>query len=273
MKKWIPVLFFVVALKTNAQTVLNNAIITAKVETQREMSGDNEGMMIRTPGDTEVKILLKDSMSKILTSNEMFNSIILVDRKAGTVTNLNESMGEKTGYITTALDREDQKRRMDSTAKANAEAGMPNGAMVIRVGGPSNVKSISYVDETKEINGIQCKKAIAIVGNPEGEDTKVTVWYSDAYQMPKNVSSGRGVMNFTGLNGLPIEYQMIRTMQLGSNEMTLTTTYQVKEIKTNATIDDKEFTIPKGYKVKSYAEWLKDNPGGMPQPRMMMRAG
>jgi hypothetical protein len=262
-------------LISNAQQVeLNNVIINAITETQTESDGESNGMTMRGPGETKTKIVIKDSMVKTEVNTSFMNSIILSNTASKTITTLTESQGEKNGYITTEADRKDLKRRADSAQKANEGNAAPSGAMVMRMGGPSSVKEINYTADTKTINNIECKKALVTMKGNDGVETKMEVWYTDAYMLPEGTLNGvRGVMNFGNLNGLPIQYTTQRKMNIMNSEVTMTTTYTVTEIKQNAKIEAKEFEVPKGYKIKSYEQWVKDNPGGNQPVRMMMRAG
>jgi hypothetical protein len=260
----------------NAQSVLNNVIIKAKMETVREGGNDDDGgMRMMGNNETEMAIYIRDSMTKVTTRNAFMNNITITDKATGISTILTESQGEKSGYAQTAADREAYRLRMDSIRKAQQENGGEGGPgrMVIRMGGGANkVKNIEYVEETKVINTINCKKAIVTSVDNENVESKVTVWYSDAYVLPKGLT-GMRMMNFGDLKGLPIMYETSRTMNIGGNELTMVTTYQVTEIKANATIEDKEFAIPKGYKIKTYSEWIKDNPNGMQGGGRVFRIG
>ncbi len=257
----------------NAQTVLNNAIVKIKMETASDNSGgDGEGMQMRMGNsETDIKVYLKDSLSKVELNNNFMNSININDRKTGVTTNLMESQGEKTGYTQTQAEREAFRLRMDSIRKAQQGVGGGGepGVVRVRMGGPSNVKNIEYVEETKTINKINCKKAIVTIANEEGKESKITLWYTTDYALPKGVviggaGGGRGMMNFKDLKGMPVQYETVNTININGNEMTMTTTYEVTEIKLNATLEEKDFAIPKGYKVKTYEEWIKDNPNGRP---------
>jgi hypothetical protein len=279
MKKVILLFLVGICVKATAQKVLNNVIVTAKIETVRD-GGDNEGgggMMMMGGGETTIKMYFKDSMSKVEVKNNFMNSINLMDRNTGISTNLTEAQAEKTGYTQTPEDRENQKKRLDSITKdreKNPPPAMPGG-MVIRIGGPTTVKNIEYLEETKVINNINCKKAIVTSVNNENVESKITVWYTNDFTLPNGVSLGAArIMNFGDLKGFPVMYETVRMMNFGGNEMTMTTTFTITEIKTEAKITDKDFEVPKGYKVKTYAEYIKDNPTGMPSfggGRVMIR--
>jgi hypothetical protein len=270
MKKLCFAILMGISSLGNAQTVLNNAIIKIKMETIRDNSGDSEGMQIRMGNsETDIKVYIKDSLSKVELKNNFMNSINISDRKTGVTTNLTESQGEKTGYTQTQAEREAFRVRMDSIRKAQQNAGGDEpGVMRVRMSGPANVKNIEYIEEAKVINKVNCKKAIVTTANDEGRESKITLWYTTDYALPKGVVIGgagsRGMMNFKDLKGMPIQYETTTTMNLNGNDMIMTTTYEVTDIKLNATLEDKDFSIPKGYKVKTYEEWVKDNPNGMP---------
>ncbi len=267
----------IASFATKAQQVLNNVILKATMEIQMESDGESNGMMMRGPGETKMKITIKDSMSRVDVNSDFANNITIKNSSSKITTSLTEAQGEKTGYFTNEKERDEQKKIMDSIIKerqsgANAA---PNGGMTVRMGGATNVKKIDYLTDVKTINAIACKKAIVTVANNEGEESKIEIWYTDAYLLPQGTSmSTRGMLDFSDLKGIPIQFATVRKMSMGSNEMTITMTYTVSEIKQNATIEAKDFEVPKGYKVKTYAQWKKDNPeGGMPQIRGMMRIG
>ncbi len=256
-----------------AQQQLNNVIIKATNETTTESDGEGMGMM-GGPRETKIEIVIKDTMTKVVVNSSFFNSTTIKNTSSNVITSLTEMQGEKTGYTTNDADRKDQKRRMDSLQKENANNPAPGGAMVVRMGQTSNVKEINYTADTKTINGIDCKKAIVSMVNNEGVETKIDVWYTDAYTFPEGTLTGvRGIMNFGTLNGIPVQYATVNKMKMMNNEMTMTNTFTVTELKQNATIEAKQFEIPKGYKVKSYAEYVKDNPTGAPQIMRSIRIG
>ncbi len=270
MKK---VLLFAVVLSVlhaQGQTALKNAVIKAKSETRSEGDGDaGGGATFRIGGqESEIALYIKDSMSKSYEENGFMRSIRISNNASGKVISLTETNGEKTGYYTMAADREDQKRRMDSTTKAREQTPSPMGGVVVRMSGGRKVTKLEYVEESKEINKIKCKKAIAYYNNAEGAEEKFDLWYTPDYILPAGLSVGSRGFNFGDLKGLPIQYETINKISFGGNEMQMISTYTVSEISVDVKIEDKEFEIPKGYKVKTYAEFIKDNPGGSPAPQI-----
>ena len=268
MKTILLLLSLATTLGATAQKVLNNATLKITMETVIESSGDEGGGPFgRGPMETNYQITLKDSMQKIVTKSNFANSITINDNTTGITTNLNEGQGEKTGYTLTREDKLAQKQRQDSVRKAQEQNKDDNegagGQRVVRLNmAAANIKNIDYTTEAKVVNKIDCKKAIVTTANKDGVETKIIVWYSDAHKLPKGVWQQRMGLMLDTFNGLPVQFETVRTMAINGNEMTSTTTYNVTEIKTDATIDDKEFALPKGYKMKTYAEYIKDNPNG-----------
>ena len=71
------------------------------------------------------------------------------------------------------------------------------------------------------------------------------------------------MMSFDGLKGMPIHYELVKTISVAGSEHFLTTIYQVTEIKTPIEIDNTAFIIPLGCTLKTYTEWENENPGGL----------
>lgn len=263
-----------------AQQPLTNAIVKIKMETTTDNSGgggDGGGPVFQMAGqETEVVAYLKDSMRKVVIKNNFMNNITIYDGRTGVSTILTESMGEKTGFTQNEAQRLEQRRRTDSIMKAREteESGNGSGGMrIMRVGAAADkVVDIVYTDEAKTINNINCKKAVVTTQNNEGVQKKTEVWYTPDYSMPVGVNVGRAGGSFTGLKGMPVMYEQSNVLNLGNTEMTMTTHYEVKSIEIGKTIDDKEFTIPKGYTIKTWEEYLKDNPDG-PGMRRTIRFG
>lgn len=279
MKKMILTLVGMSALGAMAQQVLNNAIVKAKIEVTTDANnaggGDGAPMIQMAGNETDIKIFVKDSMRKVLTQNNFMNNIVLYDGKSGINTTLTESGGEKSGFTQTKEEREMQQKRMDSIRKAreNGEGEGGPGRMVIRMGGAMEPVAIEYTEEAKEINKMKCKKAVVTSKKQDGSLVKTDVWYSPDFMLPSGLGFSRGSLNLAGLKGMAVMYETTNTINMGGNEMTMTTHFEVSSIEQNANIADKEFTVPKGYEVKTYQEYLKDNPDGMPGMRRVFRIG
>jgi hypothetical protein len=256
------------AVVAKAQQKITKATIVAKNEIQMESDGTS-GMEMRGPGETKITTYIKDSMSMVEMENSFVHNITISNVNSGDMINLTEMQGNKTGYRSTSAEREDQRRRSDSAVKAGE--GAPSGAMVMRFGAArSAVQNIEYTTDTKTINNIECTKAVVTMKGQDGEYT-VDVWFTDKYDFNGFSIGGRSGEMFKGLKGLVIEYTLVNKMQVMGNEVKMLTTYQVQYIDVTSAVDDKKFEIPKGYKVKSYQEYIKDNPGGIQGARIMMR--
>jgi hypothetical protein len=282
MKKCFLLIFCAMPFAIQAQQVLTNAVVKARIETSSDNSGAGSGdggggMVIQMAGsETDIVGYFKDSMRKVSVKNNFMNSITLYDGNTGVSTILTESMGEKTGYTQNDMQRLEQRRRSDSIMKAReGEEGSGPGRMVIRMGGGANEKTtdISYSDESKKINGLDCKKAVVTTQGNDGTEKKTDVWYCPAYKLPAGINLGRGMMNLAELKGMPVLYERSNTINVGGNEIIMTTRYEVTSVETGKKIEDKEFELPKGYKVKTWEEYLKENPDGMPNMRRTIRIG
>jgi hypothetical protein len=276
MKKIFTVVTILLAVQHyKAQTVLTNAIIKGKVETQIETDNENPGFMMRSPGASTLTVYIKDSLSKVTTTTDFFINTVIANTNSQETIICNESQGEKTAYKTTPADRADQKKKTDSVMKEMANGGgsaMP-GRMTLRMGGNTTVKEITYTTDAKTINNINCKKAVITQQDDEGKVTTIDVWYTEDYELPKGVSLGRTVPNFGDLTGMPVQFVTTRKMEMNGNTTSFISTFTIESIDTKATIVETDLTVPKGYKVKTYAEWIKDNPQGQSPVRMIMRAG
>lgn len=278
MKKVLLLLLASLPAALIAQQPFTNAIVKITMETSTDNSGgggDGGGPVFQMAGqETEIVAYMKDSMRKVVIKNNFMNSITIYDGKTGVSTILTETMGEKTGFTQNEAQRLEQRRRSDSIMKAReSEESGTGGMRVMRVGaGTDKVVDITYTEETKTINKINCKKAVLTTQNSEGVQKKTEVWYSPDYSMPAGVNIGRGGLTFSGFRGLPVMYDQVNVLNLNNSEMTMTTHYEVKSIETGKTIDDKEFTIPKGYTIKTWDEYIKENPDG-PGMRRTIRFG
>ena len=245
-------------LSLNAQNILNNAFIKSTVETHTELNGNP------SPVNTiHIQVFIKDSLSKVTQDLASMKIIKILDRENGVSTNLTESgTGTKNGFTMTVADKLFEKQSRDSISKVRAGENAQAGRMSFGAGGHIT-KSIVYLDEKKNILNIACKKAEIIKEDDMGVKTIFTVWYTDKYILPETLLETNMILGFPGLKGLPVYYESVKTMSLSGQEITMTGIYQITELTTQGTIAPAEFEIPTGYKIKSYKEWIKDNPSGM----------
>ncbi len=94
---------------------------------------------------------------------------------------------------------------------------------------------IDYKDETKDINGVTCKKAL-IVSTSGDEVSEKTVWYDPKTRLtfPYNF----GVAGLELIEGLPIQYE--------NEQMGMKMVHQVQKLDTSTPIPDSLFELPKG---------------------------
>jgi hypothetical protein len=206
--------------------------------------------------------------TKLESTSDFGNNIVISDRKEKKTTTLIEAMGKKTGFYSTEEDEAAMRNRMDSARNARRDSLQKLG---LPIAAPSTPE-ILYSEETKQIAGYTCKKAVIRTKDRQGAVNESTVWYCPEFKMGEGFSfgGGRGGMMggpmMGGLNGLdkiegfPMEYSMSR-----SNGMKMHMT--VTKVQLDAAIDDKTFEVPKGYELKS----MKDMQGR--DGRMMFRIG
>lgn len=100
---------------------------------------------------------------------------------------------------------------------------------------------VELIDETKEIAGLQCKKAI--VTTEEGDELEM--WYTNDIVIKDK--RGLSMVNQNGIPGFPVEF----SMQQGPMLMSFTLTAYDKKIKDKSVFD---MTIPEGYVEKTAEE-------------------
>ncbi|MFN4234615.1 MAG: DUF4412 domain-containing protein [Bacteroidia bacterium] len=165
----------------------------------------------------EMTISIKGDKSRMEMDMGMMKTTTIADNKTGNVVTLMDIMGQKMALKMTK--EEIEKQRNDGNAKA---------------------PTIKYTDETKEIAGYKCKKAIAVTD--EGEE--LAVFYTD--EIPSNGTSTNN--QFKGLNGFPLEYQA------SQNGLKMLVT--AKSVKLGK-VDDSKFKIPSDYKEVTQEELQK----------------
>lgn len=275
--KYLLLVFLVLSgLSISAQVkVVDKAIIKMKTEITfpENMGGNSPGegdrvMMMGGAGGMEASTTMyyRGDMSKVESTSDFGNNIIITDKKNKKTTTLTEAMGRKFGFYSTEEDEKAMRSRMDSSRNARRDSLEKAGIPISKPAKPE----VEYINETKKIAGYTCKKAILKSKNQRGEINSTIVWYCPDFKMAEGFSlgggTGRGMMAMAGVNGLdqiegfPMEYQMER-----NNGMKMHMT--VTKVQLDAVIEDKVFEIPKGYDIKPMSEMQ----GG--DGRMMMRMG
>lgn len=154
--------------------------------------------------------------------------------------------GSTTGFYATDEDQEKMRKQMDSLMQSRRE----NGQVAESIVTPTT--DVVYIDESKKIAGMQCKKAILITTRKNKTDSNM-VWYCPDFKV-QGVTSTGGITGFGGratqatglekINGFPMQYET--TMNRGRKMIVEVTRIDVeKEIK------DKEFELPKDVEIKA----------------------
>jgi len=287
MKRIITILFLSASTAAVAQTkVLDHAVITTKTtivspegednNAPASIQGDGGGgevRVMRFGGDGETKSVttIKGNMVKTYIETDMSRTTTLRDNDKKTTTTLMEMMGKKTGFYATDDDQAQMTKAMDSMMKSRAQNG-GGGNNPFTSNAVAN-STIAYVDETKKVAGLACKKAIVIVTRKSGTKDSTIVWYCPDFKLQGIVSTG-GTSGFgpfsraTSLSGLdslagfPMQYEM--KMPRGRKMIV-----EVTKINTDKEVADKEFEIPKDFDVKP----MKDMQNGMGRGGFQMRIG
>ena len=105
---------------------------------------------------------------------------------------------------------------------------------------------IKYTEETKEIAGYNCKKAIVITTDENEEELETEVYYTE--EIPAKAND-----KVKGLKGFPLEYT------ISSQGMTITVTATNVEKKK---VSKKLAEIPEGYEIMTMEEFQKMMGGG-----------
>lgn len=193
---------------------------------------DNGGDDPNPPQETNIMVYVKGNHIKTESKSDVQHSITIIDKDAKKTTSLYENQGRKYGYYSIDTPRTTPRApRLDS-------AGNPRQR-------PST--EIEYVDSTKVIAGYTCKKAIAKTSFG-GRSFSVEIWYTDDLPLKQPLPvGGRFGFGFNDLKGFPMAFSA--TVFNGA-----TMQYKVTKVQVNASVNDSEFDIPKGYDVKPESE-------------------
>ena len=254
-----------------------NVIAPEGEDVQNLQNNGGGGMqMFRNFGDGETKstTYLKDSMVKTVLKSDMGRSSIIRNNSAKITTTLLEIMGNKTGFYVTDDEQAGLKIKMDSMMQARRNADTTKPKVPINNNASPKSSEISYVEGTKKIAGIECKKAYVINTGLLGIKDSVAVWYNPEIKLQNIASTGGtssfggfgNVGNFTSLNGLDkidgfvMQYEM--KMRRGRKMIV-----EVTKIDLDKDVTAKDFEIPKDFEVKPMKEFqgMIQQAGGMPQ--------
>jgi GLPGLI family protein len=170
---------------------------------------------------------LKGNMSKMeISMGQMGRQITITDASAKTVTNVLDMMGQKIYYV---QDEEELKSDQPDPGKINVE----------------------ITDETKEIAGYQCTKAIVTM--KEGDDETI-------FQIYFTEEIGTPDMNFDNalfekIPGAMLEFEI----ETGRDMRMKMEAISVKK----SNVSDSEFEVPEGFEKKTSKEIRQMMGGGM----------
>lgn len=182
-------------------------------------------------GEIEMVNYVKGDKTKSETNSMMFSSVVYFDGK--TITNLSESMGNKSGYTAT-------KEEMDGMDKNK---------------NPESKPRIEYVNDKRTIAGYECYKAVVTSLDKDKKERQTIVWYTDKLKPISSTvrrANRRGMsVDLSELKGMPLA--MESTMNMMGNEVK--SVMIATEISTNP-IDDAVF-LPntEGYMMLSFKEF------------------
>lgn len=148
---------------------------------------------------------IKGHMYKMEQPSSMGNQVTIMDNEAESGILLMEMMGKKSAIV------------LDKESREKFEKDQPD-------------PEITYVDETKEIAGYTCKKALIKLPDSKNEGS-LEVYYTDKI-LSKDMNQVKG------LKGFPLQYST------DAGQFILTMTAQSVDKKK---ISEEEFVVPEGY--------------------------
>ena len=182
-------------------------------------------------GEIEMVSYNKGEKSKSETSSMMFSNVVYFDGKL--ITNLSESMGNKTGYTAT-------KEEMEGLDKNKAAENKPK---------------IEYVNDKRTIAGYECTKAIVTSIDKDKKERQTIVWFTDKLKpLNSNIrrANRRGMaVDLSDLKGMPLAMESTMNMQ-GMEVKSVMIATEVS----NKQIDDAVF-VPntEGYTMLTFKEF------------------
>lgn len=256
MKKHLLTLFFWVLLiefGVKAQTVLAQA----KLSGIMEFTIDNDERNVFMP-DAEFNVFIKGNMSKVEMLSMMGNNVMIKNMSNNTTTVLLEMMGKKYGYSISNDSIFSDTSQLLKNARIDSSSYLKQGNLI-------------YTEDSKKINGIECKKAIISYLSSSNTPENFEVWYCPDYLLPEGVSLG--LENMMGkksnlalaakikeIKGLPISYNI--KVRVNARQL-LNIRFEIEEINTKSKIGEDSFEIPRAYTILSYREFQKVAPDFM----------
>jgi hypothetical protein len=223
-------------LITSVALVLAGAVAFAQDNYTIKSSVKIEGLPAEYSafGESDKITYLKDSKSKVETSNMMGSTIEVFDGSKMTV--LMEQMGDKSGWSAT---KEEMEKTKDDPKK---DAQKPK---------------IETTTEKKTIAGYECVKSIVTVTDKDKKQMKINIWHTDKIKKPVTGSSkkkggmGGGNFDFAEITGYPMSVDL----ETENQGMKIKYIETVTEVSTDK-LDDGVFVADTdGYKMISFGEY------------------
>ena len=207
-------------LNAYSQEKLKEGKITFDIEINNaeEM---NDQMLAMMPKD--MTVYFKEGKSRGEMDMMGGKIISITDSKEGETITLMDLMGKKQAIKTTTADAEKEKAKM----------------------GEYDVK---ITEETKEIAGYNCKKAIITYKNKTEQSNDVIIWYTNELE-----ASNSEKYAWKGIDGYMMEFSV--------DQRGMGMKFTCSEVKKQAVSDDM-FKIPEGYTVLTQDEVAKQFGGG-----------
>lgn len=187
-------------------------------------------------GEQEITTYVREHQQKSEITSMMGSTIVYFDGKK--MTSLMDQMGQKRGFTAT-------KEELEADEKARG----------------TTKPVIQYTNETKNIAGYDCKKAIITNVDKNKQETRTIVWYTDKIKI-NQMHSGkttRGMVDLGDLKGYPLGLEMTQNAQGMDMKSTITATEVI-----TGPIDDSVFVVnTAGYQMMAYKEMKELQKAGM----------
>lgn len=278
MKKYLAALLFLLPVTLAAQEAGTPLSISVRISTSTDNSYQNRFNPMASPVMSGmitrmyITAWFKGHLQKKEVKYDGVKETTIYNTKTSTSAILKEARGERTGYIQTEAQRIGHWLMRDSLLKMQREV------MMARMEYPAddsaaqekpatfftNTGTVTHVElsrKTKKVNGIICKKAIVTLSYGSGEKQKMDVWYTDAYKLPPGVTNTLGgPLGLSAIDGIPVRYRYNTRQSYNGYDRMRTVQYDVRSIDTVKTIHDHVFEIPKSYTIKTWEQYLQENP-------------
>lgn len=243
-------------LITQATITTNTNIIAPEDEDVSQIQNQGGGgFNFRNFGDGETKstTFVKNDLVKTIYKSESFRGSMYRNNSTKITTTIFEIMGNKQGFYSSDNDQAEIAKRMDSMMKERAKI---DTNMRQRSRSVNFATSIEYLNDTKKIAGLNCKKALIITDKLLAKDT-MAVWYTPEIKFANLTSTGgtSGFASFAGPTTDPFQ-KIDGFVMMYEKDMPRGRKMEVKvtKIEMDKEITDKEFELPKDVEIKSMKE-------------------